>query len=321
MAWYFVIFIFILSCVLLSWISSRLINSLVHIGKYLQWKEFVITFFVMAFAVSLPNFFVDFNAVFQGLPEIALGDIIGGNLVDLTIAMAIAVFFTKRGLSAESQMVQHSAIFTSAIAILPLFLIADGKLERIDGIILIFAFLFYAWWVFGKKSRFRKVYNGKKENLIKDFKGFLLSLAKIIFFLVLLLISSFAVVNSAKYFADSLGISLTLVGIIIVALGNAFPETYFAIISARQKENWMVLGDLMGSVIICATLVLGLIAIVSPFEIKNLTSFLTARVFLIIAALFTLLFIKTDKKITKKEGFFLLSIYIAFLITEVFISK
>lgn len=321
MAWYIIVFIFIFSCVLLSWLSSRLIKSLIQIGKYLQWKEFVITFFVMAFATSLPNFFVDFNAIFQGLPEIAFGDIIGGNLIDLTIVLAIAVFFTKRGLSAESHMVQSSAIFTSAIAVLPLFLITDGKLERIDGIILLFAFCFYAWWIFGEKSRFRKVYSGKKENLIKDFKGFLLSLAKIVIFLILLILSSFAVVESAKIFAGSLGISLALVGVLIVALGNAFPETYFAIISARQKENWMVLGELMGSVIICATLVLGLIALIAPFEIHNLSIFLLARVFLVIAALFSLLFIKTEKKISKKEGLFLLLIYIVFLLAEVFITQ
>jgi len=321
MAWYFVVFIFLFSCILLSWLSSRLIKSLVQIGKYLQWNEFVITFFVMAFATSLPNFFVDFSAVFRGMPEIALGDIIGGNLIDLTIVLAIAVFFTRKGLPAESQMVQHSAIFTSAIAVLPLFLIADGKLERIDGIILIFAFCFYAWWIFSEKSRFRKVYNGKKISLINDFQGFLLSLAKIIIFLILLILSSFAVVESARFFAGSLGISLSLVGILIVALGNAFPETYFSIISARQKENWMVLGELMGSVIICATLVLGLIALVSPFEVKNLSIFLTARVFLIVAALFSLLFIRTEKKITRKEGLFLLLIYIVFLLTEVFITK
>src|SRR3989338_603512 len=213
MAWFFLVFIFISSCFLLSWLSSGLIKSLIYISKYLHWREFVITFFVMAFATSLPNFFVDFSAVFRGMPEIALGDIIGGNLIDLTIDLAIAVFFTRKGLPAESQMVQHSAIFTSAIAVLPLFLIADGKLERIDGIILIFAFCFYAWWIFSEKSRFRKVYNGKKISLINDFQGFLLSLAKIIIFLILLILSSFAVVESARFFAGSLGISLSLVGI------------------------------------------------------------------------------------------------------------
>src|SRR3989344_7635958 len=98
MAWYFVVFIFIFSCGALAWLSSRLIQSLVGIAKYLQWREFIIAFFIVAFASSLPNLFVDLNAVFNGMPELAFGDIIGGNLIDLTIVMALAVLFGKKDL-------------------------------------------------------------------------------------------------------------------------------------------------------------------------------------------------------------------------------
>src|SRR3989338_2365633 len=101
-----IVFLFLLSCLALSFLSSRIIRSLDKIARFLGWKEFVIAFFVIAIAGSLPNLFVDFNAAWQGKPEIALGDIIGGNLVDLTIVLAIATFFSKKGLSAKSEMVQ-----------------------------------------------------------------------------------------------------------------------------------------------------------------------------------------------------------------------
>jgi cation:H+ antiporter len=115
-----------------------------------------------------------------------------------------------------------------------------------------------------------------------------------------------------------LGISLSLVGILIVGLGNCFPETYFSIISAKRGENWMILGDLMGSVIICATLVLGIIALISPFEIKDLSPFLIARIFTVVASLLFLVFIGTGRKVTKMEGLFFLSIYVLFLLAEIF---
>src|SRR5258706_239875 len=137
MVWYFFILIFLFSCFVLSWLSSHLVKSLVQIAKYLHWREFIIAFFVMAFAASLPDLFVDLNAVFHGMPELALGDIIGGNLVDLTLVMAIAIFFSKGAISTKSDMVQKSALFTTAIALLPLLLVLDGVLGRIDGIILI----------------------------------------------------------------------------------------------------------------------------------------------------------------------------------------
>lgn len=313
--------IFIGSVFLLAWLSSSLVKTLVEIAKYLRWREFIIAFFVMAFAASLPNLFVGLSAAFRHMPEIALGDIIGGNLVDLTFVLAISVFFSRKGLSAKSGMVQTSAIFTTIIAVLPLILIIDRNLSRIDGLILMAAFGFYSWWLFSKEDRFKKVYSQKSKNPVKDFKSFIKNLGKIIAFLAVLLISSQAVVSSAQFFSASLGVSLSLVGILIVGLGNCFPETYFSIISARKNENWLVLGDLMGSVIVCATLVLGIIALVSPFEIKDLSPFLTARLFLLAAAIISLLFIRTGKKITKKEGFFLLFIYIAFLMTEILINK
>ncbi len=110
----------------------------------------------MAFAASLPNLFVDLNAALHGIPQLAFGDVIGGNLVDLTLVLAIAVFFSKNGLSAESEMVQKSAIFTTVIAVLPLLLILDGRLDRVDGVILIVAFLLYSFWLFSKKVLLRK---------------------------------------------------------------------------------------------------------------------------------------------------------------------
>ena len=319
MVWYFFIFIFIFYCLVLAWLSSSLIKSLIQIAQYLNWREFIIAFFVMAFATSLTNLFVDLGAVLQKTPQLAFGDIIGGNLVDLTIILAIAVFFSKKGLSAKSEMVQKSAIFTTIIAVLPLFLIWDKSLDRIDGLILILTFLFYSFWLFSKKERFTKIYSSNTKSPIKDFKSFLFNLVKIIILLTLLLATSQAIISSAQFFSDKLGISLALVGILIVGLGNAFPEMYFSIISARKEENWLVLGNLMGSVIICSTLVLGIIALVSPFEIKDFSPFLTARIFLIVAAFLSLIFIKTGRKITKKEGLLLLSIYITFLLVEIFI--
>jgi cation:H+ antiporter len=319
MSWIFFAITFIVSCFILSWLSSRLVGSLVLVAKYLRWKEFIIAFFVMAFAASLPNLFVDLNAVLHGLPELAFGDIIGGNLVDLTLVLAIAVFFSRNGLSSQSEMVQKTAIFTTVIAVLPLLLVFDGKLDRIDGLVLIIAFLGYSFWLFSKKERFKKTYKNVKESPIKGFKHFLINIIKMIILLLLLLAASQAVVSSAQFFSEKLGISIALVGILIVALGNCFPELYFSIISARKDENWLVLGDLMGSVIVCSTLVLGIIALVSPFEITNLSLFFTARVFLIISAILSLLFIRSGHKITKKEGMALLFIYITFLLVEVFI--
>lgn len=317
----FEIAVFILSILLLFWLSSRLMASLVSVAKYLHWKEFITAFFVVAFAGALPNLFVDVNAALHNLPQIAFGDILGGNLVDLTLIMAVAIFFGSGFLPAESKMVQKSAIFTSIIVVLPIFLVWNGRLDRIDGLILLGAFALYSWWLFSKDDRFKKAYRGRPKSSTKGYFNFLFNLVKIVIFLALLLTVSYFIISSAQFFSVQLGISLSLVSILIIGLGNAFPEAYFSIISARRGENWMILGDLMGSVIVCTTLVLGVVALISPFEIEDMSPFLITRIFTLVASLVFLVFIRTGKKFTKKEALIFLSIYILFLLVEIFLPR
>ena len=313
--------IFLVSIILLSWLSSSFVKTLVDIAKYLKWREFIVAFFVMGFAASLPNLFVDLSAAFQHLAPISFGDIIGGNLIDLTLIMAIVVFFSKGTVSTDSRMVQGSSVFTFLIAVLPIFLIWTGKVTRIDGLVLIIAFFVYAYWLFSKDDRFKKIYRkSKKESELPSVRRwvFIKNIIKIILILIVLLASSQGIIYAAQSFQKGLGVSLSLVGILIVALGNCFPEMYFGIVSGKKGEGWMIVGDMMGSVIVCATLVLGIIGVLAPFEIKDMAPFLFARIFTAIAALFFLIAVRTDKKISKKEALLLLFVYIIFLMAEIF---
>lgn len=289
-----------------------------RMARFLNWKEFVVAFFVIAFAASLPNFFLGVTSAFKGIPQLSFGDVAGNNLVALTLAVALAVLFAKgREIPAESRTVQATSIFTIIAALLPLFLILDGKLSRTDGILLIAFFIFYLAWLFSKKERFTKIYNTHKIPIIKEFRLFLKDFGKLILGIVLLIVSAQGIVASAQFFAKSFDISLVLIGVLITGLGSALPEIYFAVSVARKGESWMILGDLMGAVIVPATLVLGIVALIHPIEIFDLTSLTIARLFLLISAMFFLFFVRTGKKITKKEALFLLFIYLAFVIAEI----
>jgi cation:H+ antiporter len=217
--------------------------------------------------------------------------------------------------------VRSSAIFTAAIAILPLLLMLDGALSRADGLILLGSFIFYIFWLFSKKERFKKIYtDGNGVPLVKEFKVFIKDLGKLIVALVFLLLAAEGMVRSSIYFVDLFKVSLPVIGILLVGLGNALPETYFAVVAARKEENWSVLGNLMGTVIVAGTLVLGIVALFSPIKISELSLFSLARIFLLISAIFFLFIIRTGQKITKKEAIILLSIYIIFVVAEIIVS-
>ena len=315
MLWFY-IFIFLGSCALLYFSGGWVIGGLMRMARFLGWREFVVAFLVMAFAASLPNLFVGISSALHKIPQLSFGDVVGGNVVDLTLAIALAALVAK-GLPAKSRMIQSSSIFTIVIAILPLLLILDGVLGRGDGIILILVFIFYLFWLFSKKERFTKIYEENKTPFVKEFKIFLRDIGKVILGIVILLVAAEGIVKSAQFFASNFNLEISLIGILIVGLGNAIPETYFAIASAKKGQTWMILGNLMGSIIVPATLVLGIVALIYPIEITNFSPFAIARFFLIISAIFFLWVVRSGQKITKKEALFLLGIYILFVGVEI----
>lgn len=310
---YLIIFIFSFGALFLS--SNFLVDALTKVSKFLGWKEFVVSFFIMAFATTVPNFFVDMTAALQKVPQLAFSDVIGTNIADLTLIVAISALVSRAGLSVPSRTVQGSSLFTIVIALLPLILIQDGTLSRIDGFLLLIAFIFYLIWLFQKRERFTKVYENIPASL--NFRSFLKNIIFLFLSLFLLLLSGQGIVKSAVFFSNYFHLPLTLIGILVVGLGTALPELSFTLQAARKGEDWMVLGDVLGSVVFTTTLVLGVIAVISPITINNLSPFIVAGGFLIISALFFLFCVRSGQKITRKEAVFLLLIYFAFVAVEI----
>jgi len=319
MLWLYIL-IFLICCTLLYFSAEWVIGGLTRISRFLGWREFVVAFFVMAIAASLPNLFVGITSALHKIPQLSFGDVAGNNLVALTLAMALAVFFAGGSIPAESRTVQTTSIFTIIAAILPLLLILDGVLGKGDGIVLVLCFLAYIFWLFSKKERFTRVYDEHKPPITKGFSRLLEDLGKVILGAIFLVLAAQGIVSSAQFFAKNFNVSITLIGVLIIGLGSALPEIYFAIASAKKGETWMILGNLMGAVIVPATLVLGIVALICPIKIVNFSPLVIARFFLIISAFFFFFFVRTDSKITEKEGFFLFLIYISFLITEIIIK-
>lgn len=312
------ILIFIVSSIFLAFSGKWLVDSLSKIAKFLGWKEFVVAFFLVAFSVSIPNFFVGIISAIKKIPELSFGDVIGGNVVAMTFLLAIATLLSKGGLSAPSRTVQGSSIFTIFIALLPLILIADGYLERSDGFLLLLCFFSYVFWLFIKKERFTKVYDHILEPLTLGF--FFKNLVLFLISVFILLISANFLVKSSLFFADYLQLPLALIGILFVSLGNNLPELVFIFQAAKKSQDWLILGDLMGGVIVTSTLVLGIVSLIYPIRTVDLPTVLAARFFLIFSALFFFFSVRTDRKITKKEGIFLLFTYLVFLLVEILLK-
>ena len=310
--------LFLASGVHLFIAANQIVKGIVFIARYLQWQEFVIAFFVMAIASSVPNLFVGISSALHGIPELSFGDVMGNSVIDLTLVAAITGI-VGRHMSALSSTVQASSLIAVAVAVLPLLLITDGSLGRGDGVALLLIFLFYSVWLFSKRKTHRETFNHHtSEEPVRSFRRFFVMIGQIAGGVFLMLLSAEGVVRAAKYFATSLELAVPLVGILVIGMGSALPELYFGVTAARRGRYKVVLGELMGSVIVISTFVLGVVALIRPIVISDFSPFAIARVFLVLSAAFFFLFVKTDRKVTKGESFVLVLIYLAFLVAEIF---
>lgn len=315
---YFYILVFIASCLLLVRSGTWVVSSLTRIAKSLGWREFIVSFILMAFITSLPELFVGISSAFHYKPELSFGNIIGSNIINLTLVVAIAVLLAKE-LKCETALIQRSSIYTAIVAFLPILLMLDGKISRIDGLFLIFILIFYFKYLSQEQKRFSKVLtNGFKRDWT-ELKMFLKDLGIFLGGIFLLLLSAEGIVWSVSFLAISLGLSLTVIGILIVALGTNLPEIVFGIKAIAMGHKDMVLGALMGSVIINSTLVLGSTVLIYPLEIVEFSPYIVGILFTIAACLFFSVFSRTGKVITRKEGVVLLAIYILFVVFQLVI--
>lgn len=322
MTWLLSALLFGIAAVLLYFAGELLVSGLLRLSRFFHVEEFVVAFFIMAFAATVPNFFVGITSALAGIPELSYGDVMGNNMVALTIAVALAILFSpQKALSLENKTIRTTTFLTAIAALLPLTLITDGVLSRTDGIVLILFFFLYIVWLFSRRDRFSKIY--EQATVLPDVQGrksALTAIIKVIIGLLTLAVAAQIIVHAAVLVASSLGISLMLIGVLVIGLGGALPELYFTIVSARKGENSMILGNLMGAVIIPATLVLGVVSFISPIYNENLEFPLIGRVFLAAVALFFLYLSRTKNAISQNEGFFLICMYAAFVLALVFIN-
>lgn len=299
----------LLAGVILVLSGSLTIKTLLKIASYLNLSDYTIGFIIMAFATSLPELFIGINSILANTPSLALGDILGSNIVDLTLVLGLVAILARK-IQIKGKIAIRDTYLAVFIAILPILLMLDRDLNRTDAIVLLFVFSFYIiklWW---QRKRFKKTSNSISK------KEFIKNIILLIVGMALLLISANLMVSFSTTVALGLGVPLILIGVIIVAIGTGLPELVFEIKAVMIKREGMSIGNALGSVVVQGTMILGIVGLISPFTIENFKLFLIAAVFLLLSlALFTF-FLRTKDALSWKEGMILIMLYIIFIIVE-----
>ncbi len=308
-------FLFIVSFIILAFFAQWVVGSLSFLARFFKWREFVLVYFVLVMAATIPNLSIGIFSVIEGVPELFFGDVLGNTLITLTFITGISAFISK-GLRADSRVIQKSSFFLILSSILPLLLITDGQLSRGDGIALIFLFLIYSGWLFSKRKMFNHGYK-EQDNIKNPYKNFFKSLLGIIIGIPLLILSGSFIVEASLFFIEHFNIQAAFFGIFIIAIGTSLPELFFIITAAKKENDWLALGGIIGDVIVLSTFGLGFIAVLSPIKIISFSPFIPIFAFLITATFLFFFFIRSGKKISSIEATILLSVYFIFIGTRV----
>ncbi|MBZ9572796.1 sodium:calcium antiporter [Patescibacteria group bacterium] len=318
MPWIYIL-IFIGSCLVLVRSGTWVVRSLVRIARALEWSGFLVAFILMAFATSLPELFVGLSSAFYKIPQLSFGNVIGANILNLTLGVAVAVLLAQ-GLILKRQVAKKDSFYTALIAFLPILLMLDGQVSRVDGIVLLGALGFYLKQLLPRKQKFTKVFTDKFTRDWPQFKLFLKEIAIFFVGIGLLLLSAEGVVRSASFFARAINLPLVATGILFVSLGTILPELTFGVKAITMGHKEMVLGNFMGTVVCNSTLILGVVSLISPLKIANFSPYFVGILFTVIVALTFVIFARTERKITRKEALFLLGIYALFIAFQLLIK-
>lgn len=274
------------------------------ISKKFGISDFVIGFFVIGVATSMPEITVAISSAVRNVPELSLGNLLGASIVVFSLLTGLAAIFAGK-LKVSRFLKDDDFILYCVVASLPTLAVVDGMLTRFDGWWLIGAYLILSY----KLYRRSHVYNQHMEiTKPKEHHHLGSQLVAMVLGIILLVVASIYLVNSAVSLAALMGVPAIVIGLLGLSLGTNLPEFALVIRSGKDKDSNLVLGDLMSNVLLNVP-TLGLLAILRPFEISQMQSIIASAIFLAIATGMFGLLMWSKRSLTRREGLILIAIY------------
>jgi cation:H+ antiporter len=260
---------------------------------------------VAAFATSSPELSVSINAALAGKPQIALGDALGSNVVNVALILALALVIS--GIQSTRDSVKRDFPVALLIPIITGVLFLDGELSRFDGMLMMGMFI--AWLVAAiieaRKQR------SAADQVLGAHRGWRVALACVAG-LAFLVTAGNLIVAGAKGIALSFGIDEFVIGATIVAIGTSVPELATTVIAKFRGHDEVGLGTILGSNIFNGIFIVAIAAIIHPISVAW-REVAIALVFGLVALVFT--YPARTGFIERRRGVLLLVLYAAYLAT------
>ncbi len=300
--------------------ADMFVDGSASLARKFHVPSLIIGLTIVALGTSAPELAVSTTAAFQHSNDIALSNVIGSNMFNLLCVLGICALFSP--IPGSMEVIKRDFPISIAATLL-VFVLGGGlalgmaskgevvgTISRLDGAIILAIFLAYM---------FMLIQNARKNPVKEENTNEVISLKKCIFFMILgialIVGGGQAVVASAKEIAYTFGMSETLVGLTIVAVGTSLPELVTSIVAARKHENGLAMGNVVGSNLFNIMFILGTTAVINPVSVSYELSF--NLIFLVLISILSYVFLLTKREVSRPEGAIMTLIYIAQVVFSV----
>lgn len=298
--------------------ADWLIEGACSAAKRAGISQLIVALTLISFGTSTPELFINFASRLAGDTDITLGDILGSNIANILLILGLAA--CVRPLAFRNSTVIWEIPFALAMAVILFFLAKDSMtagrefsgLSRADGFVLLTCFFLFLFYVY----RLKKTDAGHEEGLpiytCSNRKAIFMILAGILG----LAIGAKGVVIGGMTFAEALGVRESVVALTLVAIGSSLPELVTSLVAVIKKRSDVAVGNIVGSNIFNTCWILGISAVIRPFEIPREYLFDICVVIAASLLLFATVFFGKRGVLTKANGVFFIvayGIYLGFL--------
>ena len=299
---------------LLIWSADSFTDNGARIARIFNISPLIIGLLIFGFGTSAPEMLVSGLAAYDGHPELSIGNAFGSNIFNIGLVLAITAIIYP--VTVEKSVLKKEWVFLFLSSLVVGFLLMDGFLSFLDGLILLALLFLFLFYVFNESKKGNsndiKTPEDSTDNLNKGRTWLLLLVS-----LIILVSSAKLVVWGGTNLALAFGVSDLIIGLTVVALGTSLPELAVAISSALKKQHQMIIGNIIGSNLFNTLGVLAIPGLILPFQIP---SEVMSRDYIYMITLTILILILSFKlKINRFGGIILLAILASYLYQLVWI--
>jgi cation:H+ antiporter len=306
---------FLLGLLLLLLGGDSLLRGAAGLAQRLGLSPFATGLLLVSFATSLPELVVNAWAVQQGASDLALGNAIGSNIVNIGLTLALAALMAP--VAANMRLLAGEVVFLLVATGMVMLFGLDGTLARWEGGLLLAGFLGVLAYVFARGRQEAPEVQKELREFAETSTTLVQNLARIAIAAALLWFGGRWVVQGAPALGLALGLGTMMTGLTVVAIGTALPEIVLAMLAAHSRQGNIVLGHVLGASLFNLLFVVGGMALAKPLAIP--ASFV--RLELPAAMAFALLLypiLGGDLRASRREGAVLLAGFAAWLAFELY---